>query len=209
MEHCEGGSLAGKLRREGPMQPEDAGRLVSDLAGAMRHAHERGILHRDLKPGNVLLTAEGQPKITDFGLARLIGGETQTLEGTVLGTPAYMPPEQAQGGKVGPAADIYALGAILYECLTANPPFKADTVMDVLLKVMREEPAAPSAVLPGVPEELDAVCLKCLRKRPEERYPSAAELASDLERFVAGEQPVARRMAAPARGRWWWPWQGR
>ncbi|MGL4555724.1 MAG: protein kinase domain-containing protein, partial [Gemmataceae bacterium] len=202
MEFCDGGSLAGRLRREGPMRPEEAGRLVSELAGGMRHAHELGVLHRDLKPANVLLTAGGQPKITDFGLARLVGEEAHTLEGTVLGTPAYMPPEQAQGRAVGPAADVYALGAILYECLTGGPPFRAKTAVDTLMKVVGEVPAAPSAVLPGVPRELDAVCLKCLRKRPEERYASAAALRDDLDRFVAGEPVVARR----ARKGGWWPW---
>src|SRR5262249_59894069 len=160
---------------------------------------DRREVQRDFKPGNVLLTADGTPKVTDFGLAKQLDswqGQTQT--GVVMGTPGYMAPEQASGkGKeVGPATDVYALGAILYECLTGRPPFKAATYWDTILQVVTEEPAAPRSLNRGVDRDVETICLKCLQKEPAKRYPSALALAEDLERWRQGEpiraRPVSR-----------------
>jgi WD40 repeat protein len=194
LEYVEGGSLADKLNGT-PLAPRQAAELVEVLARAVQAAHERGIVHRDLKPANVLLTADGQPKITDFGLAkRLDGDKGQTQSGAIVGTPSYMAPEQAgaHARGVGPTADVYALGAILYELLTGRPPFKAATPLDTVLQVVSEEPVAPSRLQPKVPRDLETVCLKCLQKDPAQRYPNARDLAEDLGRFLAGE-PISAR----------------
>jgi predicted Ser/Thr protein kinase len=195
LEFVDGGSLAQQLDGT-PLPVWEAARLTKALARAVHHAHQRGIVHRDLKPANVLLTAEGTPKITDFGLAKLLGTEGQTQSGAVVGTPSYMAPEQAGGKKklIGPATDVYALGAILYELLTGRPPFRADTPLDTLLQVMSEEPVPPSRLHDGVPRRLETICLKCLRKDPAQRYANAEALAEDLRRFLAGEPIQARPM---------------
>jgi eukaryotic-like serine/threonine-protein kinase len=154
------------------------------------------VVHRDLKPHNVLLTGEGEPKVADFGCAKVSGpGDRHlTATGAVIGTPSYMAPEQAGGAKlVGPAADVYALGAILYECLTGRPPFRGATPTDVLLQVLTEDPAPPRELNAAVPRDLESVCLRCLEKDPVRRYPTAAELAADLERFTLGEPVTASR----------------
>src|SRR5262249_20795594 len=150
---------------------------------------ERGVLHRDLKPANVLLAEDGTPKVTDFGLAKKLGEAGQTASGAVLGTPSYVAPEQAGGraANLGPSCDVYGLGAVLYECLTGRPPFRASNVVETLRQVLQEEPVPPSRLQPGLARDLETVCLKCLRKEPGRRYPSAAALAEDLRRFLAGE----------------------
>lgn len=194
LEYVAGGSLAGKLDGT-PWPPRQAAALVETLARAMQAAHREGVVHRDLKPANVLLTAEGQPKITDFGLAKQLGAEKgQTQSGAIMGTPSYMAPEQA-GGKskeIGPACDIYALGSILYELLTGRPPFKAATPLDTVLQVVTDEPVPPRSLQSKTPRDLETICLKCLEKSAPMRYASAAEMAEDLRRYQAGEPIRAR-----------------
>jgi hypothetical protein len=193
LEFVDGGSLAQKLQGA-PLPARQAAELVETLARAMHAAHQRGIVHRDLKPANILLTAEGTPKITDFGLAKRLDTDAgQTRSGAVMGTPSYMAPEQAAGKihAIGPATDIYALGAILYELLTGRPPFKAESVMDTLLQVMEREPDWPRLHNRQVDRSLEAICLKCLQKAPQDRYPSAAALAEDLTAYLRGEPVLA------------------
>ena len=192
LEYLEGGSLADKLRGE-PQPPAQAAQTVQSLALAVQAAHERGIVHRDLKPANVLLASDGTPKITDFGVAKQ-GDSAITATGDVLGTPSYMAPEQAEGKTtlVGPAADIYALGAILYELLTGRPPFKGASAWETIQLVTKSEPVSPCQLQPGVPRDLETICLKCLEKAPAKRYATAAELADDLRRYQAGEPILAR-----------------
>jgi tetratricopeptide (TPR) repeat protein len=217
MELVEGGSLAEHIAGN-PQPAAEAARLVEVLARAVQHAHSRGVVHRDLKPANVLLqkTDEGRPeasrsnsclesaafcpKITDFGLAkRLDIPAAQTQTGAVMGSPSYMAPEQTGRSPhgIGPAADVWALGAILYEMLTGRPPFKAETALDTLLQVVHDDPLPPSRLRARTPRDLETVCLKCLEKEPRRRYPSAAALADDLRRFLDGK-PVLARPLSPA-----------
>jgi serine/threonine protein kinase len=198
MELVDGASVAQKSAgRRMPLH--EAAVLIETVARAVDHAHQRRVIHRDLKPANVLLSTGGTPKVTDFGLAkRLDRAAAHTQSGAVLGTPSYMAPEQA-GGKakyVGPAADVYALGAILYELVTGRPPFRAETTLETLLQVMSEEAVPPTQLRPDCPSDLEAICLKCLQKKPEQRYASAAALAEDLHCFLAGEPIQAPRREA-------------
>jgi tRNA A-37 threonylcarbamoyl transferase component Bud32 len=201
MEYVDGGSLAG-LAGGRPMAPRAAAAIVERLARAVEAAHLAGIVHRDLKPGNILMAADGTPKVGDFGLAKRMDSDAgQTRSGAVMGSPGYMAPEQAAGRakQVGPAADIYALGAILYELLTGRPPFEGESIPELLAKVAQETPEPPSARRPGVPRDLDTVTLKCLEKLPAHRYPTAAALAEDLRRFQQGESIAARELGVVER----------
>jgi hypothetical protein len=200
LEYCDGGSLDRQLGGI-PIPPEKAAKLVQTLALAMQAAHDAHVIHRDLKPANVLLASssstgdsvDSTPKITDFGLAKRLDEAGQTHTGQVMGTPSYMAPEQAEGKKdIGPAADIYALGAILYECLTGRPPFRAATTIDTIMQVLADSPVSPRQLNAKVPKDLETICLKCLEKQPHHRYTSAAVLASDLHHFLAGEPIEAR-----------------
>jgi serine/threonine-protein kinase len=194
LEYVEGGSLSRAVAGK-PMSPVPAAALAEALARAVQHAHDAGIVHRDLKPANVLLAAPSEPKVTDFGLAKDLHGERGlTASGDVLGTPSYMAPEQVRGhgGAVGPAADVYALGAILYELLTGRPPFQAATNVETVLLVLREDPVAPRRLQPKLPRDLETVCLKCLEKDPARRYGTATALADDLRCFL-DHRPVKAR----------------
>ncbi len=225
--YCPGLTLAAWLKgRTRPVPYRAAAGLVATVAEAVEHAHRRGVLHRDLKPSNILLeehadaTAAGGdqvddepvPRIADFGLAKLLSpgpGEAAaanpTLSGVILGTPSYMAPEQADGrsGVVGPAADTYSLGVILYEALTGRPPFQADSTLETLTLLRTQDPIPPSRLRPRLPRDLETICLKCLEKDPGRRYESAAELADDLRRFLAGEPIQARPTPAWERARKW------
>ncbi len=203
LEYCPGGSLD-KVLAARPMPAPDAARLVRVLAEAVHAAHAAQVIHRDLKPGNVLLTANGQPKVTDFGLVKKLDEVGQTQTGVVMGTPSYMPPEQALGEKdVGPAADVWSLGAILYCCLTGRPPFRAATTMDTLLQVLGSEPVPVRQLQPEVPRDLETVVHKCLQKDPTRRYPSAQALADDLGRFL-DDRPILARPPGLAERAWRW-----
>jgi serine/threonine protein kinase len=194
LEYVAGGSLAHHLQGA-PLAPRRVAEVMLHLARAIQHAHELGIVHRDLKPANVLLTEAGIPKIADFGLAKRLDQDSgQTDPGAILGSPSYMAPEQAEGriADVSAATDIYALGAILYEMLTGRPPFNGTSILETLEHVRTLDPVAPKTLQPGVPKDLEIICLKCLEKRPRDRYRSAQELAQDLEFFLAGEPITAK-----------------
>jgi len=201
LELVDGGSLKDRLRK-GPLPPRDTATLVEKLARAMQHAHEAGIVHRDLKPANVLLTRKGEPKVADFGLAKQMAADAGLSQtGNLLGTPSYMAPEQAAGKvrAVGPATDVYALGVILYECLTGQVPFRAPTSFETMQQVLTQEPVPPRRLVPGLPRDLETVCLRCLEKEAGKRYQSAADLADDLGRFLRGEPVAARRVGRAER----------
>jgi serine/threonine protein kinase len=227
LEYVDGGILSDRIGTT-PIAPRDAAWVVQQLASGMDCAHRAGVVHRDLKPANVLLArseerganregiqaqaskapplTECVPKVTDFGLAkRLEDDSSQTRAGSILGTPSYMAPEQAEGrtSETGPPADIYALGAILYDLLTGRPPFQGNTVLETLQQVKKMEPTSPRRYRPSLPRDLDTICLKCLEKDPARRYASAGDLAEDLRRFLAGEPITARRVSAFERA---WKW---
>ncbi|HEY7328786.1 MAG TPA: serine/threonine-protein kinase [Gemmataceae bacterium] len=199
MEYLDGGNLAEKIGSQ-PQSPRQAAALVEILARTIHAAHERGIIHRDLKPANVLLAADGTPKIGDFGLARrnsVVARLTRSLQ--ILGTPGYMAPEQAAGQskRAGPASDIYALGAILYQLLTGRPPFQGDSAVELVRQAAEDEPLPLRHWQSAVPADLEAICLKCLSKQAMHRYPTAAALADDLRRFL-GLGPIWTRPRS-----WW------
>jgi tetratricopeptide (TPR) repeat protein/tRNA A-37 threonylcarbamoyl transferase component Bud32 len=205
LEFVDGGSLQGRLAGK-PQPPREAARLAETLARAMAYAHLNGIIHRDLKPANVLMAGDGQPKITDFGLAKKLEGDSgQTKSGTLMGTPNYMAPEQARGDtkEVGPLADVYSIGVILYEMLTGRTPFAGTSILDTLRQVQHQEPVPPRRLQPTVPADLDTIVLKCLQKDPAKRYAAADAFADDLRRFLA-DQPIQARPVGPAERAWRW-----
>jgi serine/threonine protein kinase len=227
LEYCSGGNLDQYLRGT-PLPPREAAALIETLARTMHAAHQQQVVHRDLKPANVLLASGGReppehpqrllsggsrppladfvPKVTDFGLAkRLDDVAGPSVSGAIMGTPSYMAPEQAQGRskEAGPAADVYALGAILYECVTGRPPFKAPTQFETLLQVLNEEPVPPRKLQPKMPRDLETICLKCLAKERACRYATAEELAEDLRRFLEGKPIEARPVGRLERARMW------
>jgi WD40 repeat protein/tRNA A-37 threonylcarbamoyl transferase component Bud32 len=210
MKLIEGGSLEQSLARgewppTDPKTPQRAAALLAKVARAVHYAHQRGLLHRDLKPANILLDSAAMPCITDFGLAkRVVGGPALTQSGAVVGTPSYMAPEQAAAAKsLSTAADVWSLGAILYELLTGRPPFRGDGAIQTLMEVLEKDAIAPQALVPTVPRDLQTVCLKCLEKDPAKRYGSAQALAEDLEHFLAGE-PVSVRPMGRTERLWRW-----
>ena len=208
MEYIDGQSLAERIAR-GPVDVPAAVRLVATVARAVEHLHQQGIVHRDLKPSNILLDSDGQPYVTDFGLAKVFApGSEMTATGVIAGTPSYMAPEQALGRRadVGPATDVYSLGAILYELLTGVPPFRAESPLDTLMEVLSGDPAMPRTLNSHIPRGLELICLKCLAKEPHERYASAAALADDLDRFARGEVLQVRPPTLPQR---FWSWTRR
>ena len=189
MKLVDGGNLSQQLSRY-VRNPRATARLMAKLAAAVDYAHGKGFFHCDLKPSNILIDRDGQPQITDFGLARRVSEDISlTATGAILGTPSYMSPEQAAGQRrsIGPGTDVYGLGAILYELLTGRPPFRTPTMMETVVQVLERDPVPPRELAPGLPHELETICLKCLEKMPEDRYPSAQAMADDLERFLQGD----------------------
>ncbi|MFP6600984.1 MAG: serine/threonine-protein kinase, partial [Pirellulaceae bacterium] len=205
LEYQEGGGLDKKIEGT-PQNVEESAQLIETLARAMQVAHSQDIIHRDLKPANILLSADGEPKITDFGLAKRMDEDSnQTKSGAVMGTPSYMAPEQASSSNqtLSPAADTYALGAILYHLVTGRPPFRAETQLDTLMQVISDEPLPPRRLNNKIAADLETICLKCLQKDISRRYLSAEELAEDLRRFLAGE-PIAARPVTGLERTWKW-----
>jgi hypothetical protein len=205
MDYIDGPSLAGLVRNR-PLPAKQAAGYLKAVAEAIHFAHERGILHRDLKPSNVPVGSDDRPRVADFGLARRLETDSSlTLSGAMLGSPNYMPPEQVRTGKakVGRAADVYGLGAVLYHLLTARPPFQAETIPETLHLVTEAEPLSPRALVSSVPRDLETICLKCLEKDPTKRYPTAQALAEELERFERNEPILARPVGATGKV---WRW---
>ena len=205
LEYVAGGSLDRQLDGT-PWPPTRAARLAEQLARGIAEAHRLGIVHRDLKPANVLLAADGTPKVSDFGLAKMLDSQSAlTRSESVMGSPSYMAPEQAQGRakEAGAAVDVYAVGAILYELLTGRPPFRGTTALETLEQVKTTEPVAPSRLVPGVPRDIETICLKCLQKEPGKRYETAQALGDDLRRFLDGRPILARRTGGVERA---WRW---
>src|SRR5688500_12664287 len=193
MEYVEGDTLRDVLRREGPLPPERAMALAADICGALDFSHRNGIVHRDVKPGNVMITPQGTVKVMDFGIARAVSDSAATMTSTaaVIGTAQYLSPEQARGEGVDARSDVYSMGCMLYELVTGAPPFTGDSPVSVAYQHVREDPRLPSSINPRIPAELDAILLKAMSKNPANRYQSAADMRSDLLRALAGQRVEA------------------
>ena len=202
MAFIDGQSLSAKIH-DGPLKPREAAKLTKKIAVAIQFAHDQGVVHRDLKPGNVLLDEQGEPRVTDFGLAKQVAGDSKlTTTGMILGTPSFMPPEQASGKEIDTAADVYSIGAIMYAMLTGRPPFEASSQLETILCVLQDEPTALRKIDKTIPKDLEAICLKCLEKESAERYATAADLSVDLQRFLVGE-PIQAKNDIRRRVRKW------
>ncbi len=205
MAFVDGVSLSAKLAN-GPLPIRDAASLMCTVAKALQYAHDHDVIHRDLKPGNILIDSSGQPRITDFGLAKRCGEESGlTASGEILGTPGYMPPEQARGDAhgIGNVSDVYSIGAVLYASLTGSPPFQAASRIETLRRVIEQEPISPRRMNPSIPKDLETICLKCLEKDRFRRYPSARAVAEDLQRFLSGH-PITARPVGRIERLWRW-----
>lgn len=201
MEYVDGRPLSDIIRTEGPLHPHRAAEITADVASALGFAHRNGVVHRDVKPGNILITPSGQVKVADFGIAQASNagaGDNLTQAGSVMGTATYFSPEQAQGRAVDPRSDLYSLGCVLYEMLTSRTPFNGDSPVAVAYKHVQEEPVPPSRINPNVPVALEAIDMRLLAKEPAQRYPSAEDLRSDLRRYLEGQPVLASGGAAAA-----------
>src|SRR5487761_1438872 len=192
MEYIDGEPLSSIIRTQAPIAADQAAAVAADIAKALGYAHRHGVVHRDVKPGNVLITQDGQVKVTDFGIARAIGADEQvTQTGLIMGTATYFSPEQAQGLEVDGRSDIYSLGVVLYEMVTGRAPFTGETPVAIAYQHVREQPIAPRSVNPAVPSALEAIILQAMAKLPAERFRSADEMRADLDRFVRGQTVLA------------------
>ncbi|MDD9370437.1 MAG: Stk1 family PASTA domain-containing Ser/Thr kinase [Acidimicrobiales bacterium] len=200
MEYVEGHTLADTIRDEGRVHPDRAAEITADIAAALGFAHKNRVVHRDVKPGNVLITPDGDVKVADFGIARALSDSSDqnlTKTGSVMGTATYFSPEQARGAPVDPRSDLYSLGIVLYEMTTGHPPFSGDSAVAIAYKHVQENPMPPRRIDPSLPETLEAITLKCLAKNPANRYPSAQDLRADLRRYLDGSRIMAEPVLAP------------
>lgn len=206
MEYIAGRTLSQIVRTDGPMKPKQAAELMTAIAEAVHYAHDKGVIHRDIKPANVIVDEADRPRVTDFGIAKQLEVDTAlTATGQILGTPEYMSPEQAQGqqSEIDRRSDVFSLGATLYAMLTGRSPFRDEEIYATLQNVIEEDPTSPRKLQPKIDKDLETICLKCLQKKPGDRYATAKELADDLRRYLDGTTITARRTPFAVRGSRW------